>query len=85
MVEVVVEEIDETVPERQAEVKVQTLGRGRGQGAYGILDWPTKKANRQHTWLNTASSLVQQASRDTFWQSSTIGGWGTWQIVCSMP
>ena len=38
MVEVVVEEIDDTVLKRQAEVKVQTLGLGRVQGAYGILD-----------------------------------------------
>jgi len=38
MAEVVVEEIDDNVPERQTEVKVQTLGRGRGQDAYGILD-----------------------------------------------
>ena len=38
MVEVVVEEINDTVPKGQAEVKVQTLGPGRGQGAYGILD-----------------------------------------------
>ena len=66
MIEVVVEEIDDTVLKRQAEVKVQTLGRGRGQGAYGILDWPTKKANDQYTCLNTTNSLVQQASRDTF-------------------
>ena len=38
MVEVVVEEIDDTVLQRQAEVKVETLGRVRGQCAYGILD-----------------------------------------------
>ena len=38
MVEMVVEERDDTVPEGQAEVKVQTLGRGKGQGAYGNLD-----------------------------------------------
>ena len=31
-------EIDDTVPDGQAEVKVQTLGRGRGEGAYGNLD-----------------------------------------------
>ena len=38
MVEVVVEEINDTVLQGQAKVKVQTLSRGRGQGAYGILD-----------------------------------------------
>ena len=38
VIEVAVEEIDEAVPDGEAEVKVQTLGRGRGQGAYGDLD-----------------------------------------------
>jgi len=38
MIEVVVEEIDDTVPDGQAEIKVQTLGRTRGQGAYGDPD-----------------------------------------------
>ena len=38
MVEVVVEEIDDTLLQGHAEVKVETLGRVRGQGAYGILD-----------------------------------------------
>ena len=38
MVEVVVEEIDYTLLQEQAEVKVVTLGRVRSQGAYGILD-----------------------------------------------
>ena len=37
MVEVVVEKIDDTVLQRQAEVKTETLGRGTGQGAYRIL------------------------------------------------
>ena len=43
IVDVVVEEIDDKVLQRQAEVKVETLGRGRGQGAYQIRDGPTKK------------------------------------------
>ena len=38
MVEVVVEEIDDTLLQGQAEVKVETLGRVRGQEAYAILD-----------------------------------------------
>jgi len=38
MVEVVVEEIDDTVPDVEAEVKVLKLGLGRGQGAYENLD-----------------------------------------------
>ena len=38
MVEVVIEEIDDTLLQGQAEVKVDTLGRVKGQGAYGILD-----------------------------------------------
>ena len=38
MVEVVVEKIDDTVLQRKAEVKVETLGRGTGQGAYEIHD-----------------------------------------------
>ena len=66
MVEVVVEEIDVTVSKRQAEVKVRTLGPGRSQGVHGILDRPTKKANGEYTWLNTANSYVQQAGRDFF-------------------
>ena len=72
MVEVVGEKIDDTVLQGQAEVKVDTLGQGTGQGAYGIHDWPTKKAKGQSTSLNTANSLVQQATRDTFLKSSTI-------------
>ena len=35
MVEMVDEKRDDTVPDGQAEVKVQTLGRGKGQGPYG--------------------------------------------------
>ena len=38
MVEVVVEEIDDTLLQGQAVVKVETLGRVRGQGDYGIND-----------------------------------------------
>ena len=38
MVQVVVEETDDTVPDGQAEVKVHTLGLGRGQGAHGHFD-----------------------------------------------
>ena len=34
MVEVVLEEIDNTVLRRKAQVKVQTVGRGIGQGTY---------------------------------------------------
>ena len=43
MVKLVVEEIDDKVLQRQAEVKVETLSRGRGQGAYRIQDGPTNK------------------------------------------
>ena len=35
LVEMVVEKRDDTVTDGPAEVKVQTLGRGRGQGANG--------------------------------------------------
>ena len=38
MVEMVVEKRDVTVADGQAEVKVQALGRGKGQGAYANLD-----------------------------------------------
>ena len=38
MVEMVVKKRDDTVPDGQAEVKVQTLGQGKGQGAYENLD-----------------------------------------------
>ena len=43
MVDVVVEKIDDKVLQRQEEVMVETLGRGRGQGAYQIQVAPTKK------------------------------------------
>ena len=43
MVEGLGEEIDDKVLQGQAEVKVETLGRGTGQGAYRIQDGPTKK------------------------------------------
>ena len=38
MVEMVVEKRDDTVADGQAEVKVQTLGRGKDQEAYANLD-----------------------------------------------
>ena len=57
MVELVVEEIDDNFLQEQAGVKVETLRRGRGQGAHGINDSPTNKANDQNPCPNTANKF----------------------------
>ena len=58
------EEIDENFLQEQAAFKVETLGRGRGQGANGINDCPTNKANGQNACANTANKFSP-------WRSST--------------
>ena len=66
------EERDETVANGPVEVKVQTLGRGRGQGAYENFVWPTTEGPGLHTCLSTAQGLVPHASLDILYQNSTI-------------